>query len=55
MPPERLNGGAIRGSLPTARHDSVGEGLAHPADTGADPAAGGASPAPAETGDADCP
>ena len=42
MPPERLNGGAIRGSLPTGRHDSVGEGLsalygrrdAPPADAG---------------------
>ena len=51
MPPERLNGGAIRGSLPTVRHDSVGEGLAPPVGAGADPTTGGASPAPTETGE----
>ena len=59
MPPERLNGGAIRGSLPTGRNDSVGEGLsalygrrdAPPVGAGADPTTGGASPAPTEPGE----
>ena len=62
MPPERLNGGAIRGSLPTGTGKTGADprspvGALHetPADTGADPTAGGASPAPTETGEAAAP